>query len=160
MIYLRNCLTANTASTKNNPPPPFSLGGEEGGFKYAMCNMYLTCTPCLHHRSEEEQHKRYMTTRTASSKTTVRLPCVRVAVLTSLSKTMPKWSLLTVASENCMKSAPPSVAGCLRPPTQPRSVTRKDLSFQSESVGPKHCNTKQNGTAHNVRQEAAVNDKE
>ncbi len=58
---------------------------------------------------------------------------------TSLSKTMPKWRLLTVASENCMKSAPASKAGCLRPPTHPRSVTRNDLSFQSESVGPRHC---------------------
>lgn len=52
---------------------------------------------------------------------------------------MPKCRRLTVASENCMKSAPSNDAGCLRPPTAPRSVTRKDFSFQSESVGPKHC---------------------
>lgn len=61
---------------------------------------------------------------------------------TSLSKTMPKWRLLTVASENCMKSFPASNAGCLRPPMHPRWVTRNDLLFQSESVGPRHWKEK------------------
>lgn len=67
---------------------------------------------------------------------------------TSLSNTMPKWRLLTVASENCIKSAPASMAGCLRPPTHPRSVTRNDLSFQSESVGPRHWEQQQEQHQH------------
>lgn len=49
-----------------------------------------------------------------------------------------------------MKSAPANMAGCLRPPTHPRSVTRKDLSFQSESVGPRHYFSNRFGNAEST----------
>lgn len=58
-----------------------------------------------------------------------------------------------------MKSAPASMAGCLRPPTHPRSVTRKDLSFQSESVGPRHCQTVVGASTSNRQQKTTQSEK-
>lgn len=137
---LKPIFTAPLAQTNPN------LGGGGGGggenSKYTKIYIAPVQSTCSDHSLANEKRK---TTRAAIADARL---CCTVAILTSLSKTMPKWRLLTVASENCMKSAPSSMAGCLRPPTQPRSVTRKDLSFQSESVGPKHYKHRTTGARH------------